>query len=312
MKKTVLIIGISSFVGSNLALVLKNDYRVVGTYYKMPVEIPGVTCYPCDVFKKDYLLNLIGLLKPDFTIYAVGISSLTECNLHPKQADALNAVGAVNACTASERYGSKFIYFSSCYVMGGENQLYKESDTPFPNTVYGSTLSSTEFYIQRSCLNYLVLRCSPLYGRSYGPRHPNWFEFIQSSLVQNVSLLADDKVTTGFLDIAIMGKLLKSFMDSGVSNRLFQVSSRDHLTRYEFARLVAKVFKKDDNLIQRSSIPFPVEAGRAADSGMGSSSQQFFKMDSFNIEEFLKIKMPTIEESLQLTQKRLMGHALPG
>ena len=84
------------------------------------------------------------------------MSSLTDCKLNPKMADALNTTGAVNACSASERYGSKFIYLSSGYVLGGEDQLYKEGDTPFPTTAYGNSLSSTEFWIQRSCLNYLV------------------------------------------------------------------------------------------------------------------------------------------------------------
>src|SRR5688572_27476615 len=123
MKKTVLIFGVSSFVGSNLALMLKDDYRVIGTYHKTPVEIPGITCYPCDVLKKDYVMNLTGLFKPDFTIYAIGLSSLTECKNFPKLADALNTNGAINACTASERYGSKFIFISSSYVLGGEDQF---------------------------------------------------------------------------------------------------------------------------------------------------------------------------------------------
>lgn len=310
MKKTILIFGISSFVGSNLALMLKDDYRVVGTYYKTPVEIPGITCFPCDVLRKDYVSNLIGLVKPDYTIYAVGLSSLTECKLHPKLADALNTVGAVNCCSSSERYGSKFIYISSSFVLGGENVLYKEGDTPFPNTVYGTSLSSTEFYIQRSCLNYLVLRCSPLYGRSYGPKHPNWFESVQAALVQNQAVVADDSVTTGFLDIVIVGRILKNFLKSNVTNRLFHVSSRDQITRYEFARLIAKTFKKDENLIQRSTMTFPVETGNSKIGGKNASGEYFFRLDTFNAEDALGLKLPSIEESLQLTHKRLSGQIL--
>lgn len=309
MKKTVLIIGISSFVGSNLAQILKDDYRVVGTYSKTPVEIPGVTCYPCDIFKKDYLTALISFIKPDFTIYAVGLSSLTECKHFPKQADALNSAGAINACIASERCGAKFIYLSSGYVMGGIDQIYKESDTPFPSTVYGSTLSSSEFYIQRSCLNYLILRCSNLYGRSYGPKHPNWFETLQASLVLGQPVLTDDSVVTGFLDIYIMGRILKAIMEIGVSNRMFHISSRDYLTRYEFARLMARTFKKDENLIQKSAIPFPSEGGQS-DSSSKSSYKYLFKLDNSNTEDFLGTKMPTIAESLKLTQRRFSGENL--
>jgi dTDP-4-dehydrorhamnose reductase len=305
MKKTVLIFGISSFVGSNLALILKDSYRVVGTYHKTPVDISGVTCFPCDVFKKDYVSSLVSVIKPDYTIYAVGMSSLTECKLFPKQADALNSVGAVNACSASERYGSKFILLSSCYVMGGDNFLYKESDTPFPITTYGSTLSSSEYYVQRSCLNYLVLRSSPLYGRAYGPKHPNWFELIQASLVKNQPMQADDNVVTGHLDIYVLGRVLKALLESGVTNRLFQVSSSDALTRYEFARLVARTFKKDENIIQKGTTPFPADSANST-----ASSQYFYRMDNSNTENFLGLKMPSIEESLKLTQKRLSGQNL--
>lgn len=303
MKKTVIIFGISSFVGSNLAQTLKDEFRIVGTYYKTPLEIPGITCFPCDVLKKDYVTSLIGLVKPDFTIYAIGMSSLTECNLKPKQADALNSAGAVNVCNASERYGSKFVYISSSYVLGGEDQLYREGDTPFPTTVYGNTLSSIEFYIQRSSLNYLILRCSPLYGRSYAAKHPNWFEYVQTALVHNRSVQADDTVITGFLDVVILGKILKSFLASNVTNRLFQISSKDYLTRYEFAKLLARTFKKDDNLIQKTTMPFPEDSSKTANKAI--AGQYYFRMDTFNVQNFLGAEMPSIEESLQFTYKRL-------
>lgn len=309
MKKTVLILGASSFVGSNLAMILKDDFRVVGTYHKTPVHIPGVTCYPCDVLKKDYVTNLIGLIKPDFTIYAVGLSNLKECKLNPKQADALNSAGAVNGCMASERYGAKFVYISSSYVLGGEDQIYKEGETPFPNTVYGTTQSSIEFYVQRSSLNYLILRTCPLYGRSYGPRHPNWFETVQASFAQGQSVNADDSVTTGFLDVVILARVMKAFLDSNVTNRLFHISSRDYMTRYEFARLMAKIFKKDENFVQKATVSFPTEIN----SRMGNknaSGLYYFKTDTFNVEEFLGVKMPSIEDSLQLTHKRLSGPVL--
>jgi dTDP-4-dehydrorhamnose reductase len=310
MKKTVLIFGISSFVGSNLAQTLKDEYRIVGTYHKTPVEIPGITCFPCDVLKKDYVTNLIALIKPDFTVYAIGLSSLTECKLNPKQADALNSAGAVNVCNASERYGSKFIYISSSFVLGGENQLYKEGDTPFPNTVYGNTLSSIEFYIQRSSLNYLILRSSPLYGRAYSAKHPNWFEYVQASLAHNKQIQADDTVVTGFLDVVILGRILKSFLASNVTNRLFQISSKDYLTRYEFARLIAKTFKKDENLIQRTTFPFPDDSNNSKMGNKTPVNQYYFRMDTFNVQDFLGPEMPTVEESLQLTFKRLSSVSL--
>lgn len=304
MKKTIMIFGISSFVGSNLAQMLGDDYRIVGTYFKTPIEIKGVTCIPCDVLKKDYVYKMLAIFKPHFTIYAVGLSSLKECSLFPKKADALNSAGASNCSVASERFGSRFIYLSSCFVLGGEELLYKESDTPFPTSVYGNTLSSTEFYIQRSCLNYLILRCAPLYGRSYNPLHPNWFETIQSSFARNQSFLADDAVWTGFLDIYLLGKILVSLIEQGVTNKLLQISSKDSMSRYEFAKLYAKVFKKDENLIQPSTGSFPTDGNARRGHGGDASSKQFYRLDVSNLESILGVKMPSIEESMQLTYQR--------
>ncbi len=302
MKKTILIFGISSFVGSNLAEILKDDFRIIGTYHKTPVNIPGVLCVPCDVLKKEYVTSLVTLFKPDFTIYAAGMSSLKEASLYPKNNDALNTAGLINCCTACERGGSKFIFLSSSFVFGGEDILYREGDTPFPTTALGNALSSSEFYVQRSCLNYFILRSSPLYGRAFNPLRPNWFEVVQSKLAKNEAVKADDSIVTGFLDIYLVGKILKSAIEANVTNRLFQVSSRDFMTRYEFAKLYAKVFKEDENLIQNVNFNFPIESGKN-----NKLERHSFKLDLNNIEEFLGQKMPTVEESLLYTYKRFQS-----
>ncbi len=301
MRKTVMIFGISSFVGSNLAEILKKDFRVVGTYHKTPVNIEGVTCYHCDVHKKDYIQKLIAIVKPDFTIYAIGLSSLFECKQRPKLADALNSVGAANVCSASERFRSKFIYLSSGFVHSGDNLTFTEGDTPFPNTAFGTSLSSAEFYVQRSCLNYLILRTGNLYGRGYRDQHPNWFECLERSLSRGEKFMADDSVKMGFLDIQIIARILKKALDENVTNRLMHVSSADLMTRYQFAQSYARHFKFDVSLIQSGVVTFPQERKLGKD-----VAQDFtFRLSVANIEEFLGTKMPSIDESLTFTRKRL-------
>ena len=306
MKKTIMIFGVSSFVGSNLLEMLKDEYRIIGTYHKTPVFIPGVTCIPCDVLKKDYVSSIVARFRPDITIYAVGLSSIKGCKLSPKQADALNSSGAVNCCMASDRFGSKFVFFSSAYVMGGENTIYREGETPFPNTVYGSTLSSSEFYIQRSCLNYLILRCPVLYGRGYHPTHANWFENLQLAFAKGEPVLVDDSVHAGFMDIHVMIKILKATLENEVTNRLLHVSSRNFMTRYEFAKLYARIFRKDESLIQKTAGRLPVEKTKNQD----ENTSLYYRLDTTNIESLLNTVMPSVEESLMVTYKRLSSTGL--
>jgi dTDP-4-dehydrorhamnose reductase len=305
MKKTILIFGISSFVGSNLAELLGDEYRIIGTYNKTPVKIPGVVCVPCDVLKKDYVSRVVSVFDPDFSIYAAGLSSLTESHRNAKKCEALNSVGAINCSVASERVGCKFIYLSSGYVFSGDDIAYKESDTPFPTTTYGSSLSSTEFYVQRSSLNYWILRCAPLYGRSFNPLLPNWFELMQSGLAKGQNFSADDFVKTGFLDIYYLAKFIKSLIKTSAPTRLIHVSSSDVMTRFQFAKTYAKIFRKDENLILPSSGHFPAGAIASKSSNAPNSAQHFFKLDVGVLESLIGETVPTIEESLMMTYQRL-------
>ncbi len=302
MKKTVLIFGISSFVGANLAEILKDEYRVIGTYHHTPVESPGILCVPCDVLKKEMVGYLLSRFRPDFTIYAVGLSSLRDCQLHPRLADSLNTQGAINCSNASERVESKFIFLSSCFVLGGENVAYKEGDSPFPLNVFGQTMSATEFQIQRTNFNYLMFRCSALYGRSFNHVHTNWFEALQSAFAKGEPVHADGSVHSGFLDVDLLGKVLKAVLASDVVNRMFHISSRDSLTRYDFARLYARIFKKDEALIQKISGVFPLDGKKVKDV---DPSSLYYQLDVTNLQNFLSIELPTVEESLLHTQKRL-------
>ncbi len=304
MKKTILIFGISSFVGSNLAVLLRDEYRIIGTYHNNIVNIPGITCLPCDVLKKDHVLNVTAIFKPDYTIYSVGMSNLSECQLDPKMADALNSLGAVNCSMASERYGSKFIYISSGFVLEGGNILHKEEDTPFPMTVYGSALLSAEFYIQRSCLNYLILRCAPIIGRSANPHRHTWFEHLQANLAQKNSFLVDNFIETGFVDVYTLASILKKILTVITENSLVHISSKDSMTRFEFAKLYAKIFNKDSSLLQAGAGNFPVDNTKRS-SESTDDNHHYFKLDTTMVENMIQMKMPMVEEMLQLTYSKL-------
>ncbi len=305
MRKTVMIFGASSFVGSNLLEALRADFRVIATYHENPVSVPGVLAVKCDVHKKDSVNRLIAVMRPDVTIYAAGLSSVMACHANPKLADALNSAGLINVCSSAERFGSKFLFLSSGFVLGGEDVLYKESDTPFPTTVYGSTLASSEFYVQKSCLNYVIFRCCPLYGRSAHPTRRNWWEALEGQVSKGIPSAWDDHVLHGHLDVQLVGRLVRTAIQENVTNRLLHVSSRDVMSRHDFARLYCRVFDKDENLVTRGQWDFPVAEGAMR---MGKALTRYhFRMETKNAEEYFNVRFPSVEESLESTKKRLAG-----
>lgn len=300
-----LIVGVSSFIGSNLAEHFKDDYKVIGTYHNSPVSIDGVLCVPCDVLVKEEVQSVLYAFRPDITVYCAGISSVIECARREDFADALNTSGLFNVAEYCQRYKSQICYISSGFVFGGEDKNYLEMDIPDAMTVYGRTQASAEFYIQKTSLNYLIFRCCRLYGRGVNPTQTTWFESLQRKLSEGQSVALDDLVKIGFLDVTYLAMVLRICLEKGVSNRLLQVCSRDIVTHFSFAQIYAKLFGAQADLISRGKWALPVSSSSMA--GSGASERQAFKLDISNIEGYLNIQMPTIEESLQFSLKRLRG-----
>ncbi len=302
--KTILIIGISSFVGANLAEYFKNHYRVIGTYCNNPVKIPGILTMKCDVLNSDEIQFAIYKTRPDITIYAAGLSSIIDCHENEHLAEALNTSGLFSATDFCMRYKSQIIYLSSFNVFSGDEKTYLEMDIPDPNTVYGKTQASGEFYVQKTSLNYLIFRTCRLYGRGMDFKKRNWFELIEKRLKLNINTACDDYIKTGFLDIYFLAALLHMCIEKGVLNRLFHVSSSDMGSIYEFAKKYSNEFGFAEQLLARSKWEIPI----LSDTGLGDKKEKMaYKMDVTNLEGFLNIEMPSIEDSLKFTHKRFNG-----
>ena len=179
-------------------------------------------------------------------------------------------------------------------------------DIPDPNTMYGKTQASAEFYIQKTSLNYLVFRVSRLYGRGINGKRENLFEKFQRLINERKNIEVDDYVKTGFLDVGYLGMIIKLAIEKDVQNRLFQVSSGDKLTYYEFVKTYAEVFGESDHNIIRTKWAYPVMASAHA-SSTSADNKLHFKLDVSNVEGFMRVKLPTVKESLEFTFNRYKG-----
>ncbi|MDO9181629.1 MAG: sugar nucleotide-binding protein [Bacteriovorax sp.] len=303
-RKTVLIIGINSFLGSNLAEFFRKDYRVVGTYHKKNLPLPGILTLPCDVLIKEEVQLVLYAFKPDFVLYCVGLSSLKECAEKPNVCDALNSAGLFNVAELAPRYGARIVYFSSQYVFAGLNKNYTEMDNPDINTQYGKAQASSEFYLQKSSLNYLIFRCCKLYGRGLTPLKNTFFELLQKNIKNSQNIIYDDFIHQGFLDVYYLGMTLKMCIDKNVTNRLVHFGAQDTMTHYEFSKLYCEIFNESDGLVNKGKWHFPLSKGASVEK---LEENLHFKLEVLNIEGLLKIKMPTIKESIEFTYKRYNG-----
>jgi dTDP-4-dehydrorhamnose reductase len=306
-RKTIVIFGVSSFIGSNLAEFFKKDYKVIGTFHKSPVSIPGVLTIPCDVLAKEEVQLILFAFKPDIAVYCAGVSSIYDCHKNEDLADALNTSGLFNVAEYCQRYKAQICYVSSGFIFAGEKKNYFEMDIPDAVTTYGKTQAAAEFYIQKTSLNYVIFRSCRLYGRSIVANRPTWFENFQRKAFNNKALAMDSFIHTGYLDVYYLGMLMKMCFDKDVRNRLFQVSSSDIMNVYEFAKTYGEIFNLAKDRFSKARWPFPYNAS-ATTTQVGD--ELFFKMDTANMEGFLNIELPSIKDSLEFTFNRFNGQAV--
>ena len=176
-------------------------------------------------------------------------------------------------------------------------------DIPDPNTVLGRTNSSSEFYLQKTSLNYIIFRCCHLYGRGESITQKSWFESLQNNLLDGNTVIADGILKMGFLDVDYLGMLMKICFKKNVMNRLFQICSKDIESYYGFAKSYTQIFNENVNLVKSGLWPLKVEKGYKI------SELQSYYLDSGNVEGFLNITMPTVSESIQYTYEKLNGSA---
>jgi dTDP-4-dehydrorhamnose reductase len=244
--------------------------------------------------------------QPDIAIYCAGLNSLTDCAAAPEAADALNSLGLFNVTDYCQRYKAQICYISSSYVFGGDDKNYQEMDIPDSITMYGKNVASSEFYIQKTSLNYLIFRTCQLYGKGINPRQESFFEYLQNRILIGKEVACDNSIKIGFLDIYYLGMLLKIAMDKEASNRLFQVTSSDIMTHYEFGKQYCEVFGASSEMIVRGKWNFPLQESISMSSNVASGNIAY-KMSTGNVEGFFNVTLPTIKESIEFTHRKLHG-----
>ena len=74
---------------------------------------------------------------------------------------------------------------------------------------------------------------------------------------------------------------------------------------YEFATSLAKINELDDQLISKGRTSFPMI--KDIETKFEDGHEQKYSLDTSNIEGYLNLKMPSVEESLKLTKDRFLG-----
>ncbi len=293
--RRIFIAGISGYIGSALALGLRDDYEVFGSYYDHPVRIEGVTGLKMNCLMGGEILSSITRYNPDLVVYCAGMTSTDQCEELPQVAEALNFRAPAIFFKVLPK-PVPFVYFGADVIFGDtlKAPFNEQARAKAVNTLALTKKKGEAMVYNHNRLTY-VFRLPNVYGeRLGGPQFPrdSWLQWLQRNLEagERVSLYRDQIRSS--LYVGDLVRAFKKFLGKApMKSTLLNIAPERGYSRYEFGRLFCRQFGYDESLIMDSSVDDNPELTipRPKDCRLvGSLFQESYKFLPQSAEEGLK------------------------
>ncbi|MBU6375953.1 MAG: sugar nucleotide-binding protein [Bdellovibrionales bacterium] len=288
--RSVLIVGGSGFVGTHLAIRLRDELKVFTTDFRQPKRIRGVTSLAMPLLKPDEIKNTVLMTQADVVVYAAGSGSSKSS----QEIEAINSSGALSVLAAASLLGSKFIYLSSAQVFDGAKGGYREVDAPVPADDLGKAKLAAENGIRTRGLNYLILRSSPVYG--LGPASkPSITDRVLSDLCLGNPVELDDREVHSFAPVeSLVEFIARSCVTEGARGILHH-GGGEPCTLLELGRQLAQRFKLSPSLLRPKK-----------SDGSGDPGKRDLTLNSSVAADLLKMQPLLLEQGFNLLEKQLL------
>ena len=247
MSKRLLITGAEGQLGKALQFQLADKFDLLST-----ARIPSSTgkkkrnVISLDVTDRSAVNSVLGDFNPHIIINCAAYTNVDGCEIHKEKAHDVNVKGLRNLIQFSDK-DSLIVQISSDYVFNGLEGPYAENDHTFPVNYYGKTKLEAENLLRGSQRKHLIFRGNVLFSEDLFCKS-NFFAWVYKSILKNNSIkVVDDQISNPTL----ISEFVKAIFQAMVMKceGVFHIGSEDHLSRYEFALNIAKIFKMDTSLI---------------------------------------------------------------
>lgn len=282
----ILVLGGSGLIGKSILKKGCKEFEMIGTFDNSKINIDGVKSIQIHLFEDfEKLQEFIISEKPEIIINSLSISNVEFCELNQNLANVINFQLTEKICTISSKINSRFILISTDYVFDGTVGNYTEKDEPNPVNYYGYT----KLLAEKSTLknqNNLVIRTTIVYD--WDPK-VRFLNFVYNNLKEEKPFYAyNDTFSCPTLLADLTDAILKISLSR--NSGIFHAVGSSCVTRFEFARLIAKKFGFNENLINPQSI---------IDAKLKAKHPLTTCLNNSKMMKMLDINFKTIEEGLE-------------
>jgi dTDP-4-dehydrorhamnose reductase len=245
-----LITGASGLLGANLVLAAHEEHEVIAVYHRHPIELEGVQSVSADLSQPAIAKELFDRFQPDWVVHGAAATDVDACEDDSDMAFRLNSTMAGYVATAAADTQARLIHISTDAVFDGGAWHYSESDPTEPVNTYGRSKLEGEKTVTQAHPQSIIVRTN-IFGWNAQQKF-SLAEWFLDRLEKGIN-------TPGFSNVFFSPILVNDLI-----NRLFQLLKTTHsgiihlagadcISKYEFGRELAVIFRLDPNLVDRVS-----------------------------------------------------------
>ena len=300
MKTKVLITGSNGLLGQNLIELFlkdKTNYQIFG--FSRGENRSGRTDFEylnIDLTNKELLIEKTIQIKPDFIINTAAMTNVDACENDKVTCFDLNVNLVQNLTNICAKIDAHLIHISTDFIFDGEKGNYTETDPPNPLSYYGETKLLSEEILEKSTINFTILRTILVYGLVNDMSRSNIVLWVKESLENNKEItIVDDQFRTPTYveDLALACKISIDKQATGI----FNISSNQLLSIFEIAQEIANAFNLNKALIK------PISTTTLNQTALRPKTTGF---DLSKTNRVLKFYPKSFKEDLQKFKQKLM------
>ncbi len=250
----VAVIGANGQLGSDVvAAFLRNGDEVFG-FTHSDIELDSATSVEA----------VLSVCCPEFIVNTAAMHHVEKCESDPRDAFAVNALGAKSVATFAQREGATVAHISTDYVFDGHKGApYVETDAAAPLNAYGITKLAGENFTSAVATKHFVLRVSAIYGQQ-PCRAKGGLNFVELMLKlsreRDELRVVDDEFVTPTPTVQIATQLVTLSRSS--SYGLYHATAEGSCSWYEFAREIFEATGTKVRLEKARPGEFPAKVPR--------------------------------------------------
>lgn len=246
MKKKILVIGASGYVGARIYSDLSSKYDVVGTYFGNNQNNDLVQI---DISNLENARKVVSEIKPDYIVQSAAFPVTPINNEQKKLVEQVNYVGMDNVVKVSNELGIKLIFVSSA-VAEFKGNSYGESK------VYGENLC------KQVVAGSLILRPHTVFGYSPNMTNDRSFNRILKNIFLQTPAIYDTSWKFMPTYVGHMSMVIEKYIDGIIGDGLINVAVDTIKSKYDLGQDILKNFNLEvtpvDNKIDWPTIKLDV------------------------------------------------------